>query len=101
MEFKDKKILVVGAGISGIAAIELLGESGAQTILFDAKEDLDKEEIRKKLPESFNGQIVTGELTKDCTTGLDMAVLSPGVPTDLPFINELSCLLYTSPSPRD
>ena len=89
MEFKDKKILVVGAGISGIAAIELLGESGAQTILFDAKEDLDKEEIRKKLPESFNGQIVTGELTKDCTTGLDMAVLSPGVPTDLPFINEL------------
>ncbi|MBE5961501.1 MAG: UDP-N-acetylmuramoyl-L-alanine--D-glutamate ligase [Lachnospiraceae bacterium] len=89
MEFRDKKILVVGAGISGIAAIELLSESGANTILFDAKEDLNKEEIRKKLPEGFMGEIVAGELTKECVDGLDMAVLSPGVPTDLPFINEL------------
>ena len=38
MDFKDKKVLVFGSGISGIGACELLEKSGATVILFDGNE---------------------------------------------------------------
>ena len=40
MDFKDKKVLVFGSGISGIGACELLEKSGATVILFDGNEKL-------------------------------------------------------------
>ena len=43
MEWKEKNVLVVGTGISGIAATDLLMEVGANVILFDANEAIDKE----------------------------------------------------------
>ena len=35
MKLEDKKVLVVGTGISGIAATELLVKQNIDTILFD------------------------------------------------------------------
>ena len=46
MDFKDKKVLVFGSGISGIGACELLEKSGATVILFDGNEKLHEEAIR-------------------------------------------------------
>ena len=43
MDFKDKKVLVFGSGISGIGACELLEKSGATVILFDGNEKLHEE----------------------------------------------------------
>ena len=40
MDFKDKKVLVFGSGISGIGACELLEKSCATVILFDGNEKL-------------------------------------------------------------
>ena len=34
MDWKDKKVLVFGSGISGISACELLERSGADVVLF-------------------------------------------------------------------
>lgn len=89
MNFQGKKVLIVGAGKSGISAIELLSQEGAQTILYDANEELDKEEVKKKLPKDYNGEIILGVLPSELKSEIDMVVLSPGVPTDLDYVKEL------------
>jgi len=89
MELKDKTFLVVGTGISGIAAVKLLAEKGAEIILFDSNSKLEYDSIRKKLPEEIEASLILGELPGRVMERVDIAVLSPGVPTDLPFVVEL------------
>lgn len=89
MNFKDKKVLVVGAGKSGIAAFNLLDEEKAHTILYDSNANLDKKTIEEQLNQGFRGEVIIGELNDDIKDKLDYVVLSPGVPTDLAFVNEL------------
>ena len=45
MELKGKKVLVFGAGKSGIGAADLLNAVGACPVLYDGKADLDKESV--------------------------------------------------------
>ena len=42
----DKKILVIGSGVSGVGAVELLEKAGASPILYDSSEKLKGEELR-------------------------------------------------------
>lgn len=86
-ELKGKKILVVGAGISGIGAVEVLHKVGACPILYDEKAA--KEEIEKKLPASCTCEIVTGELPEAVKEEAALAVFSPGVPVDTPLAEGL------------
>ncbi|MDE7341727.1 MAG: UDP-N-acetylmuramoyl-L-alanine--D-glutamate ligase [Lachnospiraceae bacterium] len=87
MELKGKKILVVGAGISGIGAAEVLYKVGACPILYDEKAG--KEEIEKKLPASCICEIVTGNLPEAVKEEVSLAVFSPGVPVDTPLAMSL------------
>ena len=48
MDWKEKKVLVIGTGISGIAATDLLCEVGADVVLYDGNEQLKEETIREK-----------------------------------------------------
>lgn len=89
MKLKDKTFLVVGTGISGIAAVKLLAGIQADIILYDSNAKLSCEEIRKKLPEDISFDLVIGELPPGVMERTDIAVLSPGVPTDLPFVLEM------------
>lgn len=89
MDFKDKKVLVFGSGISGIGACELLEKSGATVILFDGNEKLHKEAIRMKLPSASKAQILIGQISDEQLKELDLVVLSPGVPTDLPVVEKM------------
>ena len=41
MEVAGKKVLVFGTGISGIGAVKLLEDHGAQIVLFDGNEKAD------------------------------------------------------------
>ncbi|MCD7842697.1 MAG: UDP-N-acetylmuramoyl-L-alanine--D-glutamate ligase, partial [Lachnospiraceae bacterium] len=107
--------LVFGAGISGIGAARLLlGIPAAEVILYDGNEKLDAKELEEKVlnaltPETETGkdmanekkagavvnsigdrlQIILGELPEDILARIDLAVLSPGVPTDLPMVNAM------------
>ena len=91
MEFYGKRILVIGAGLSGIAAARLL-DNIAQVVLYDANEKQKAADILAKieLPQkNFSGRIVLGELPQEMEDGCDFVVLSPGVPADLPLVNRL------------
>ena len=89
MELKDKKALVFGAGISGIGAAKLLLDASADVILYDGNTALDEKDIRAKLPEGGKLSVVLGELSQELMDTLELVVLSPGVPTDLPLVNAL------------
>ncbi|WP_288887569.1 UDP-N-acetylmuramoyl-L-alanine--D-glutamate ligase [uncultured Eubacterium sp.] len=85
MEFKGKKFIVVGAGISGIGAVRLLVNRDAIVTLYDGK--LDEETIKGKLDSDLaNVNISTGEFSKDLIDNNDVMVISPGVPIDKDFI---------------
>lgn len=89
MELKNKKVLVVGSGISGIAATKILGTNNARITLLDGNTKLNKETIEKQIPSDIKAEVIIGEITKEEMETFEAVVLSPGVPTDLPFINEL------------
>lgn len=89
MELTGKRVLVVGSGISGIAATELLKKQGIETILFDGNKDLDVKALIEKAPVFAEVEIILGELKEVDAERVDLVVLSPGVPTDLPMVNSL------------
>ena len=89
MEIKDlqgKKVLVAGAGISGVGAAQALCRIGAVPILFDANEQLDKDEILKKFADGTEVDIVLGQLPDQTAEAVCLVILSPGVPTDTEFV---------------
>ena len=89
MDLKNKTVLVAGTGISGMGAVRLLMQTEARVILYDGNIKLTVEEIQEKLPEKRDIKIIIGELSDEVISTLDIAVLSPGVPTDVDFVNRM------------
>lgn len=86
---KGKRCLVVGCGISGMGAATLLNKMSAEIILFDGNKEMSVSELEEKLPEDIKAICYTGELPEEVYETLDVVVLSPGVPTDIPMVNKL------------
>lgn len=86
MDMKNKKVLVFGSEISGIGAGKLLEQVGASVVLYDGKETLDKEVLKAQLGDDTKAEIILGELSEEVMETLDLVVMSPGVPTDLPVV---------------
>lgn len=87
MEWKNKKILVVGMGKSGIAAAEACLRAGASVTLYDQKSE---EEISVQLRSLFRNQgalCCFGEEPQN-PQRFEMVVMSPGVSEELPFVLE-------------
>ena len=89
MEIAGKNVLVFGSGISGIGAAGLLEERGASVTLYDGNDKLDVEEIRGKMKDGAKTDIVLGEFPEELLGKLDLVIISPGVPTDLPIVNRM------------
>lgn len=86
MEVTGKKVLVFGSGISGIGAAKLLKEQKAEVILYDGNEKLDRDKIKEQLGADAEAELVVGAFPEELLEKLELVVLSPGVPTDLPVI---------------
>ena len=85
----SKKVLVFGSGISGIGASRLLEQVGKDVILYDGNTALDPEKMKEQIGEGTKVEIVLGTLTNEVLDELEMVVMSPGVPTDLPIVNQM------------
>lgn len=86
MDLKGKKVLVFGSGKSGIGASDLLARVGACPVIYDGNAEIDKEAVLHKTTGDYPLEIYAGDLPKDVQDSLDLVVLSPGVPTDLPIV---------------
>ena len=85
----EKKVLVFGSGISGIGACRLLEQVGKEVILYDGNASLCADKIREQLGSAQSVEIVLGELSEEVIDSLELVVMSPGVPTDLPIVNHM------------
>lgn len=81
--------LVVGAGKSGEAAIDLLLREGKTCILYDGNEKLSLSDLRAKHENWKDLPIYAGDCPREVLEKADIAVLSPGVPTDLPIVDAM------------
>lgn len=86
MNLTGKRVLVFGSGISGIGAADLLHEVQAVPVIYDGNESVSREEILDRLRQKEQTEIVIGKLPDEVLTSVELAVLSPGVPTDIPEV---------------
>lgn len=87
MDFKDKKVLVSGIAKSGISAAGLLKKLGADVTVQDAKTEDKLGDVTDELrSQGFN--LYLGANPDAIIEDMDILVMSPGVPTDLPFVNK-------------
>lgn len=86
MDVKNKTVLVVGTGISGIGAVELLCKENAKPILFDANDNLKRDDIEKKLGLEGRADIILGVIPSTIEEKIELVVISPGVPIDSPLV---------------
>lgn len=88
MDLQGKNVLIVGTGLSGISAARLVAKLQGNAILYDEDDKVKEDEIQTRLG-SCKVEILTGEFKEDKMRMLDLAVLSPGVPLDTPFVGKL------------
>src|ERR1700674_1134999 len=83
MELKDKRVLVVGLGKSGVASALFLKTHGALVTVSDTKSG---DELRNEIPTLLDHGITveTGGHGERTFRGQDLIVVSPGVPVDSP-----------------
>lgn len=86
MQLKDKKVLVFGAGKSGISATRLLQKQGAFVLLYDSNTKLTNKDFADKFNTEHNFTLVTGELPEKVTDSAALMVVSPGIALDHPDI---------------
>ncbi|MCI6005548.1 MAG: UDP-N-acetylmuramoyl-L-alanine--D-glutamate ligase [Blautia sp.] len=86
MDFKGKKVLVFGSGKSGIGSADLLARVGACPVIYDGNAEIDKEAVLHKTSGDYPLEIYAGDLPRNVQDSLDLVVLSPGVPTDIPVV---------------
>lgn len=85
----SEKYLVIGAGISGISACELLLNNNENVTLYDGNDKLDREELIRNNSFLENVDIITGNVDFSFVKEFDKAVLSPGVPLDIDIVKRL------------
>jgi len=81
---KDKKVLVLGLGDTGLSALRWLHSQGARLSVADTRDmppGLDA--LKAELPDAV---VYTGALKPTVFDGVDLAVISPGVPLSEPEI---------------
>lgn len=82
----NQKVLVAGTGKSGIAAAKVLLEMGGEVVLYDGNRELDPEKIKAKFEEDAKVTVVLGELTRPDLLGVELSIISPGIPLSAPFV---------------
>lgn len=84
---ENKNVLVIGLGVSGVAATELLLSRGANVAALDSADSKSLREQAMKL-RNLGAHVDLGAL-KLPRGEFDLAVLSPGVPLNHPFVKEV------------
>lgn len=85
MDLHDKKVLVVGAGISGLAAAKIARHLGAAVTLSDAKREGEIKEDVAPLREA-GVALVFGPQGERLLDGVALVIVSPAVPVRIPLI---------------
>jgi UDP-N-acetylmuramoylalanine--D-glutamate ligase len=91
MELKNKKVLVVGLGRSGVASAFFLQDHGAKVIVSDSKSEA---QLQNEVPALLDRgiSIEAGRHGERTFRDQDLIVVSPGVPSDQPQLQHARTL---------
>jgi UDP-N-acetylmuramoylalanine--D-glutamate ligase len=84
MNFKGKKVAVIGAGIEGFSSASFLVSKGALVTLFDQKNENQLDKERKAKIKNLQVKFISGKNYLADLSGFDYIFRSPGVKPDLP-----------------
>ncbi len=59
---------------------------GGEVVLYDGNDKLDPEKIKENFEEDAKVTVVLGELTRPDLLGVELSIISPGIPLDAPFV---------------
>jgi UDP-N-acetylmuramoylalanine--D-glutamate ligase len=91
MELTNKRVLVVGLGLSGVASALFLKSRGARVTVSDSKPEAElRSEILLLLEQGIT--VETGRHGDRTFRGQDLIVVSPGVPSDSPQLIQARAL---------
>ena len=85
MDLAGKRVMVIGLGVSGLAAARLLAERGARLVMTDLRADLRLDRNDGSTPP---GEFHLGAEDPSWLDGIDLVVTSPGVPAGSTLLTE-------------
>lgn len=90
MNLKSKNVLVIGLAVTGVPLVNALCKLGANVVVNDLKKEEDLTDSIRLLS-NLNVNYILGKHpeTIESLGHLDLVVVSPGVPLDIPFIDQI------------
>ena len=87
MNLSDKKVLVLGLGVTGVSSIKCLNELGAKIIVTDNKSEDKLQETLKKIEHiPMELHLNNGEIDFN---DIDLVIKSPGIPPNSNMIKKI------------
>ncbi len=86
---ESKKVFIAGTGISGIAAAKMVLNMDGEVLLYNSNENTDVKQVLSNFENTERVSVLCGELRPVDLRGIHLAVLSPGIPLNSPFITLL------------
>ena len=87
MEYQNKQVLIIGLARSGLGAARLLLHHGAMVTVCDSKKEENiKPDVLSEAAELPVRLLFGMTPDEELLARYDLMILSPGVPTDLPFV---------------
>lgn len=80
LDVKGKKVLVLGAGKSGVSSTNFLTKKGALVALYDKKDIKDWSKEARSLKKKYKVVLIDGKISSLLLDQIDLVVVSPGVP---------------------
>ncbi|MFH1824722.1 MAG: UDP-N-acetylmuramoyl-L-alanine--D-glutamate ligase [Candidatus Firestonebacteria bacterium] len=88
-DFKDKRIVILGLGKSGVSAAKLLKKLGAHITISDLRKENELTEYMNMLENKEDFKFDLGGHTEEILLNADKIIISPGVPSDVIPLSKL------------
>ncbi len=83
---QKEKVLVAGAGKSGISAARLLLDIGGEVLLYDGNATLHAPALLENFGGGARIEVILGELRPEMLAEVSLCVISPGISLEEPFV---------------
>ena len=86
---QSQKVLVAGAGKSGISSARLLLALGGEVVLYDGNATLHAPALLENFENGAAVSVVLGEFRPEALDGVMLCIISPGISLETPFVEQI------------
>ena len=85
----SRRIFIAGTGKSGISAARMVLDMGGEVILYNSDPETDEQAVLSNFGPKDEVEFIKGDLLGSRLVGVNLAILSPGIPLRADFISVL------------